>query len=42
MSDSLIKRTPLPADIKVPQSDFTEPLSKEEEGCTRVSVYHNH
>ena len=36
MSDSLIKRSPLPEDIQVPQSNITEPLTKEEETHARV------
>ena len=36
MSESLMKRTPLPDDIQVPQSNVTEPLTKEEEAFRKV------
>ena len=36
MSDSLMKRTPLPDDIQVPESNLIEPISKEEQAFCRV------
>ena len=36
MSESLMKRTPLPDDIQVPESNITDPLTKEEEAFRRV------
>ena len=37
MSDSLIKRTPLPGEINVSPSEFSEPLTQVEETRVRVS-----
>ena len=36
MSESLIKRTPLPDDIQVPLSNVTQSLTEEEEAFRRV------
>ena len=36
MSESLMKRTPLTDDIQVPESNMTDPLTKEEEAFRRV------